>query len=102
MNRGEPIIVCAAIMIEKFNVESYNDDIILTRPRHWDFTMRIQAYCLGLDRKNKNFKEIEQGFIDQFGKFYAREEALVIARRNNQIRFELDHETKELFSEMLY
>lgn len=102
MNRGEPIIVCAAISIERLNQITFNDDIILIGPRHWDFTMRNQAESLGLSRKNKNFKEVEQGFIDQFGTFYDRKEALIIAKRNNQIRFQLDYGTKELFSEMLY
>jgi len=100
MNRDEPIIVCAAILIEMLN--EFNNEVIIIGPRHWDFTMRNQSESLGLSRKNKNFKEIEQGFIDQFGKFYGRKEALIIARKNNQIRFELDHNPKELFSEMLY
>lgn len=44
----------------------------------------------------------EQGFIDNFGKLHSREDALVIARKQNQVYRELDYETDKLYSEMLY
>ena len=43
----------------------------------------------------------EQGFIDQFGKFYNRKDAYIIAKENGQIIRDLG-ETDELFSEHLY
>jgi len=95
MNRGEPFIVCAANLF----LDLENNQVIITGARHWDYVMRGQYIRM----KDKIIgKEIEQGFIDQFGKFYGRKEALIIARENNQVRFELDHNPKELFSEMLY
>lgn len=45
----------------------------------------------------------EQGFIDQHGKFYTREEAFVIAKENDQlIRQEGWNTTGRLYSENLY
>jgi len=95
MNRGEPFIVCAANLF----LDWENNPVIITGARHWDSVMRGQYIRM----KDKIIgKEVEQGFIDQFGKFYDRKEALLIARESNQVRFELDHNPKELFSEMLY
>ena len=34
---------------------------------------------------DKSWADAEQGFIDQWGRFYTREEALRVARQNNQI-----------------
>ncbi|MFO6063267.1 hypothetical protein ACLBVL_36075, partial [Pseudomonas aeruginosa] len=47
----------------------------------------------------------EQGFIDQYENFHSREEAVIIAKNNNQLyRAELENRlvTKYLFSEELY
>lgn len=98
MKTPDPIIVCAAIFVEK------NDGTVikLLGARHWDSSMHELADAAGLQHKPRNFKELHQGFIDQFGTFYDRKQSLIIASRNNQIRFELDCGTKELFSEMLY
>jgi hypothetical protein len=90
-------IVCAA------NWYCYADDHpevhVVLGPRHWDETMRDQYRKMKYDLPHHLWK---QGFIDNFGKLHTREEALVIARRMNQVVRELDYKTKQLFSEMLY
>ena len=48
----------------------------------------------------EDWKSAEQGFIDQYGDFVTREDALPIARAAGQIRGKIG--TKELFSENLY
>lgn len=86
-----PRIVCAAIR-SRFGS-------ILTSIRHYDITMHNAI------RKMKYPEEFydraEQGFVDQFGKFYTREEAYILAKKNNQIIRDHDIED-ELFSEHLY
>lgn len=87
-------IVCAA------NWCIYGDEIsVILGPRHWDSTMHHQY-----DQGGYLLPEHAwiQGFIDNFGKLHTREEALVIARRKNQVVRELDYETELLYSEMLY
>ena len=97
MERGNPVIVCSAIKIP-----TNTQDIVLVGARHWDILMRnqfTQTVKIGMDvYRNQE----EQGFIDQFGKFYNRKDALILARNNNQIKFELDFNTDKLYSEMLY
>lgn len=41
-------------------------------------------------------------FLTNFSRFVDRREALEIAKANNQIRFNIGYEPKELYSEMLY
>jgi hypothetical protein len=42
----------------------------------------------------------EQGFVDQFGNFYNRKDALIIAKGNNQVIGRIIND--ELYSENLY
>lgn len=104
---GNPIIVCAAILFSRkstYGECNDLDDLLIVGPRHYDQVMRNQVSKYGYSSENKTqrIKEKEQGFIDQYGKFYNRKDALEIAKSNNQIRFNLDYDTDELFSEMLY
>jgi hypothetical protein len=92
MNEKTPIIVCAA---NKHN----ETGLIVCGARHYDNIMRQQMYQLG---GFPYWNNCEQGFIDQFGKFYNREEALKLAKENNQIRYRCGGDDKELFSENLY
>ena len=87
-------IVCAA----NWYTHEENTSVVLG-PRHWDCTMRDQYVKAGYVIPHYQW---EQGFIDNFGKLHTREEALVIARRMNQVVRELDYDTNKLFSEMLY
>jgi hypothetical protein len=87
-------IVCAA---NRFIGEHM--DILLLGPRHWDDTMRSQYDQMNTIIPHHKF---EQGFLDNFGKWHNRADALAIARKQNQIHRELNYEPTELFSEMLY
>lgn len=68
-----PYIVCAACRDA--------NGFIITGARHFDSIMRqVIKAC------NLKFTGWEQGFIDQFGKFYNRKDAWKIADFNGQIR----------------
>ncbi len=88
----KPIIVCAA------NRNAHDGRLVLGA-RHWDTLMRdtIRDFLGG------RWGDAEQGFIDQFGRFYVREEAMQVARQNNQIRWPDDMLSEvALHSEDLY
>jgi hypothetical protein len=85
-----PFVVCAA---------NRKENRIICGARHYDPIMRAQINASeGADW----WKGCEQGFIDQFGRFYTREEALVVAKTNGQIKRRVGGDDKELFSESLY
>ena len=88
----QPWIVCAA----NKHPESGR---IICGARHYDPIMRAQ---INASEGSESWKGCEQGFIDQFGKFYSREEALDIARRNRQIIRRCGGDERQLFSENLY
>ena len=84
------IVVCAA--------NRAANGIIFCGARHCDSVMRGQASALGM---TLGFSE--QGFINQFGEFLTREEALHIVKENGQLFDEKRNGSKtELFSEGLY
>lgn len=91
-------IVCAANRV-LFN----NGKItIVAGARHWDKVMHSIVDCVDQD-----MMELEQGFIDQYGNFYGREEAWIIAETNGQIIRRVGGDTTlegngRLFSENLY
>lgn len=94
---AEPIIVCAA------NRDA--NGFIVLGIRHFDMHMRAHferiAKVLDVDIK----KPIEQGFVDQFGKFYSRTEAWKVAEAAGQIRHRCGGDTANggtLYSENLY
>lgn len=85
-------IVCAACKCE---------GIIIVSARHYDKLMHKQISQLpeGTWVKNK----VVQGFIDQFGDFHTRHEALKIVQQNKQkIDIERNKCSKQLYSEGLY
>lgn len=102
----EPRIVCAACLIHDLDGKTYT----LLGARHWDMFMHEQMESL-----QKVFKDRwpyerrpwthriseDQGFIDQFKKYYTREEAWKIAEANGQILREVSS-PGELYSENLY
>ena len=90
-------IVCAANRLTDSCTEA--EIVMLIAPRHWDDTMRNQYNQMNCNHPQSLF---EQGFIDNFGKWHNRKDALIIARRKNQVVRELDYDTNELYSEMLY
>lgn len=98
------IVVCAA---NKFTI--VGRDIIIPSARHWDRIMCDIADLIGMDKisreNNQKIRESQvQGFIDQFGDFLTREEALRIASHAKQLnRYCHKHPSyDELYSEDLY
>lgn len=81
-------VVCAANRI---------GDVILCGARHWDKVMHAQADAMNLDDR-----KAEQGFIDQFGAFMTRDEALEVVRTNGQQLARPIDTYDTLYSENLY
>ena len=91
--RPQAIVVCAAIRF---------GDIILAGARHWDSVMRTQRLTIGIKVLRSAGKE-EQGFINQFGEFLDRYEAMALVKETGQ-KFNIKHNNGDsyLFSEGLY
>lgn len=87
-----PYIVSAATT---FIVDG--EEVVIVSPRHWDDIMRNIVKLLP-----ESAKEKEQGFVDQYRKFYTRKEAWVIAEQNGQIKRRVGGDNQKLFSENLY
>lgn len=86
-----PHIVCAACRWHNF---------IICGPRHWDGVMRHQLVALGFEHGH----DWDQGFVDQFGRFWSREQAMQIVKDNKQ-PFDLERNGGNdavLYSEGLY
>ncbi len=78
--------------------------VILCGARHFDSVMRTQIDAMGGSKALRKLHGSEdQGFIDQFGTYLSREDALAIVLANGQ-RFnpERNGSTDELYSEGLY
>ena len=89
MTEHKQIIVCAA--------NRHKSGVIFCGARHCDNIMRAQANAAGV-----RLQESEQGFIDNFGEFLTRQEALVVAKSSGQ-HLMLEHCTGDkLFSEGIY
>ena len=89
--RHEQQVVCAA--------NRFPDGTVLLGARHWDKWMCDMANRLGIKGGTE-----EQGFINQFGEFLTREEAMEVVRRNKQ-PFDVRRnggDSKTLFSEGIY
>ena len=85
-------IVCAAIMHP-------SSERIITGVRHYCPLMRQQI----IESEGITFwrEKTLQGFVDQYGKFYNREDAWIIAERNGQIKKQVSS-PGTLYSENLY
>ena len=89
IKKPQQIVVCAA---NKFG------DVILCGARHWDKIMHKQADMMDLKTVHH-----EQGFINQFGEFLTRIEALEVVKNSGQaFDVERNGSTLELYSEGLY
>ena len=89
--KPQQVVVCAACVV---------GDVILCGARHWDKVMRTQAKALGI-----KYVADKQGFIDQFGDFLTREEAMNIAIAAGQkvdIKEGCGGDKMNLYSEGLY
>lgn len=85
-------VVCAA--------NRHPSGLIICGARHRDPIMRAQAEASGLD----DWRQCEQGFINQFGEFLTREEAMIKVKLSGQ-PFDAERcggNGKMLFSEGLY
>lgn len=90
ISRPKEIIVCAA--------NKMKCGVVLCGARHWDSTMVQQFRAMNIDTRIH-----EQGFINQFGEFRTRREAMRIVKENGQpFNVERNGCEKELFSEGLY
>jgi len=81
-------IICAALR--------YEEGDIVIGPRHFCPMMRIQL----IHHSDKPIPE--QGFIDQYGRFFNREEAWTIAEEAGQIIRRVGDDENKLYSENLY
>ena len=71
--------------------------------RHYDQTMHATIQHLQALGDERNFRAAEQGFIDQFGEFLTREEALTVARAAGQLEGRHKHNPQDqLCSEDIY
>ncbi len=90
LTKPQQIIVCAANRV---------GDLIICGARHCDPIMRAQAAAAGV-----RLTASEQGFINQFGEFLTRREAMDIVLENGQ-PFDAQRNSgngRDLYSEGLY
>ena len=91
------MITKAAVLI--FD-KKQNKNVIIPCHRHYDAFYILKEFGY---KKNIDYKEIAQGFLDEHGKFYNRAEAWKHAYLCDQINPDaLEHTIQELFSEDLY
>lgn len=88
-------IVCAANRYK---------DFYLLGARHYDPLMISQASFVGIEAlRIYAGDDYEQGFIDQYGTFHSRENAMKIAKAQNQVNTtDRNRCESDLFSEDLY
>jgi hypothetical protein len=103
------VILCAAVkMVFKSTLapDCATVEYYLVGARHYDTLMRLQkqaAICYFADDFFTEDPELEeQGFLDQEGKFYNREQAWELADAMNQIYYPSEHSNGVLYSENLY
>ena len=111
-SQAKPYIVCSAI-------RQKDTGAMVCGPRHYDGVMWSQILGIPLekfvqlqqnnqlpdvDERHKAWQNAEEGFIDQCGRFYTREEAWDLVMSNGQSTANLDKTGKSgvLYSEHLY
>jgi len=75
LKKPQPVIVCAAYA---YYDPDGDDVIIVCGPRHVDHIMRSQIKLIP-----RSYHSID-GFVDQFCKFYNREQAMEVVRASGQ------------------
>ena len=83
------VVVCAANRLAS--------GLIVCGARHHDAVMNAQIKASGESHIGET-----QGFIDQFGNFMTRSEALQVALRSGQRKKRCVGDSEQLFSENLY
>lgn len=91
MNRPKQRVVCAAHRHKETGE-------VIVGVRHFDDFIRKQIVL----REDSHVLWHEQGFVDQFGQFLTREEALALAKENGQVYRRCGGDEKRLYSENLY
>lgn len=76
-------------------------DEIVVSARHFDVRMHRQIEAR-VDQAEWYGPNVEQGFVDQFGAWWSRVDALVIAKAAGQLRPNPAHSGDELYTEDLY
>lgn len=93
---NKPVIVCASNRL---------GDIMVCSARHWDMRMRQQVSAINdLLACPLVHAHFEQGFIDQWGKFYNRQDAMKVVLESGQ-PFDAKRNSgngENLYSEGLY
>ena len=89
------MIVSAAVKIKDLR---QNKEIIIPCHRHCDAFYILKQFAY---KKDIDYKEIAQGFLDEHDNFYTRVEAWNEAYKCNQLMI-IDNTSKELFSEDLW
>lgn len=95
------MIICAAIMV---HIKETDRDCVLCGIRHGNCYSQIEA--MGL-KYGKDYRVIQEGFMDNFGNFFSREGAFNIAIENGQLsastrQLKKERQENELYSEDLY
>ena len=94
IKKPQQIVVCAACR---------SGELVIAGARHFDKVMRSQI--LAIKRNNLLGNGWEEGFIDQFGDFLSREQAMktaLAARQKVDIERGCGGDMTTLFSEGLY
>ncbi len=89
------MIVSAAVKIKDLRQDK---EIIIPCHRHCDAFYILKQFAY---KKNIDYREIAQGFLDEHDKFYTRTKAWDEAYKCHQLMI-IDNTSKELFSEDLW
>ena len=71
-------VVCSAVVVTK----NSGEEVTLVGIRHWDKFMRSQAFAF--DCTKDCYREEKQGFLDQWGIYMSREEAMQVVIASGQ------------------
>lgn len=88
------LVVCAAN-------RNRTTGLIICGARHFDEIMHKQMEARPAEERD-DWRESEEGFIDQSGNFLTREEAHKVATASGQIRRRVGCDERALYSENLY
>ena len=92
---NEQRVVCAAC-------RCHETGKLFLGARHYDETMKRQIEDVWGSLNHILYEPLDEGFVDQFGNFLTREEAHVIAVKQNQIIRRCGGDETRLYSENLY
>lgn len=91
-------IVCAA---NRFKLKD-GGTLVIPATRHYSKDMGAVIKAVEDKLVTRFVCDDDQGFVDQYGNYWTREEAMIIATYAGQVRIERGGSEKELYSEDLY